>query len=498
MLNLSDKDLDRLSQEAAQQHEPGDIVGPKFWEKLEARLDRDLGKVNPNPARGIRRLPYYYAPALLVILSATYYVVRLNGTSHKGMSSGSPPVTDVQKAPANPLKPASSSQNPVPSDNSNSTPAAPSNTIQYPGTAGASSNAPAASARPDASTPPSTAARPDASTSSVARPDVSTRSNNNSSSTSTNSRSSFNQRRRHNRLTGTNPDKPTNLSSLTGETGNPGTTATNSSSTTKNTTGAPATTRSSRDLTFSAVRGPGRLAHVGLINDSALRAFTLGALRQPIRDRVLHINRSLTFGVMGGPDYASVNTIAGDRAGSTFGLTVDYQIVNHLYVGSGLLFSRKIFAAIPPDYHVSSNYYDTNHMGMGGDVDYIKGSFNMLEIPLNLRYDFSAVGNTLFFVTAGSSSYLFMHQQSTYYFPVPYNPRYLTSRELTYANQPSDLFATLNLSMGVEMGISNSLSALISPYVKIPTRGIGFGQVQLSSFGLDFALRFAPVLSRKR
>jgi hypothetical protein len=52
--------------------------------------------------------------------------------------------------------------------------------------------------------------------------------------------------------------------------------------------------------------------------------------------------------------------------------------------------------------------------------------------------------------------------------------------------------------MGVEMGISNSLSALISPYVKIPTRGIGVGQVQLSSFGLDFALRFAPVLSRKR
>ena len=81
MFNLSDKDLDRLSQEAAQQHEPGDIVGPRFWEKLEARLDRDLGKVTPNPARGIRRLPYYYAPALLVILGVTYYFVRPNNKS---------------------------------------------------------------------------------------------------------------------------------------------------------------------------------------------------------------------------------------------------------------------------------------------------------------------------------------------------------------------------------------------------------------------------------
>jgi hypothetical protein len=497
MLNLSDKDLDRLSQEAAQQHEPGDVVGPKFWDKLEARLDRDLGKVSPNPARGIRRLPYYYAPVLLVILSATYYVVRLNGKSHKGMSSGSPPVTDVQQTPANPLKPASSSQNPVPSDNSNSTPTAPSNTIQYPGTAGASSNAPARSARPDASA----STRPDASASTTLRSSSTTsanvkdpsirsaRSDNNSSSTSTDLHTSSTQRRRHNRLTGTNPNKPANLSAVTGETDNPAITAAKSTS---------ATARSSHDLTFSAVRSPVRLARLGLINDSALRAFTLGSIRQPIRDRVLHINRSLTFGIVGGPDYASVNTVAGDRAGSTFGLTVDYQFVNHLYVGSGLLFSRKIFAAIPPDYHVSSNFYQTNHVGMGGDVDYIKGSFNMLEVPLNLRYDFSAVGNTLFFFSAGESSYLFIQQHSTYYFPTPYNPRYLTSKGFAYAHQPSDFFATLNLSMGVEMGISNSLSALISPYVKIPTRGIGVGQVQLSSFGLDFALRFAPVLSRKR
>jgi hypothetical protein len=99
MLNLSDKDLDRLSQEAAQHHEPGDIVGPRLWEKLELRLDRDLGKISPNPARGIRRLPFYYAPAMLVLLGVSYYLVRLNNKSHKGMSSGSPPLTLIKGRP---------------------------------------------------------------------------------------------------------------------------------------------------------------------------------------------------------------------------------------------------------------------------------------------------------------------------------------------------------------------------------------------------------------
>src|SRR5579863_2785217 len=106
MLNLSDKDLDRLSQEAAQQHEPGDVVGPKFWDKLEARLDRDLGKVNPNPARGIRRLPYYYAPAVLVLLGVTYYLVRLNSKSQNNSSSTSPPLTATAPA-ASPAQAAS-------------------------------------------------------------------------------------------------------------------------------------------------------------------------------------------------------------------------------------------------------------------------------------------------------------------------------------------------------------------------------------------------------
>src|SRR5579872_3945856 len=99
MLNLSDKDLDRLSQEAAQQYEPAD-VGAKLWEKLEARLDRDLGKVNPNGGSGTRRLPfYYYGPAVLLILGVGFYLIRYHHSN--GSSSGSPPFALVQQ-PAGP------------------------------------------------------------------------------------------------------------------------------------------------------------------------------------------------------------------------------------------------------------------------------------------------------------------------------------------------------------------------------------------------------------
>ncbi len=120
----------------------------------------------------------------------------------------------------------------------------------------------------------------------------------------------------------------------------------------------------------------------------------------------------------------------------------------------------------------------------------------MLEIPLNLRYDFSYTGNTMFFATAGISSYIRTSENCELLLQLVSESQWM--KEFQYPNQPDYLFSAINLSVGVETGISNSLSLLIAPYMKIPSRNIGFGQVQLSSVGIDFALKFAPVISRKR
>src|ERR1700761_1766543 len=101
MLNLSDKDLDRLSREAAEEHEPGDIGGPRSWDKLEIRLDRELGRISlnsPRGLRGFRRLPFYFTPTVLLLLGISYYFIRSN--KQRGVSSGSPPLTVIRPAPA--------------------------------------------------------------------------------------------------------------------------------------------------------------------------------------------------------------------------------------------------------------------------------------------------------------------------------------------------------------------------------------------------------------
>src|ERR1700748_1049312 len=115
MLNLSDKELDRLSREAAQEHAPGDPLGPRSWDKLQTRLDAEFGST-PNFFGKLRRLPFYYTPAILLILGVGYYFIRHGtNTARQGEPSGSPPVANMPKAlpsqPDNRTIPLSSSQN---------------------------------------------------------------------------------------------------------------------------------------------------------------------------------------------------------------------------------------------------------------------------------------------------------------------------------------------------------------------------------------------------
>jgi hypothetical protein len=256
----------------------------------------------------------------------------------------------------------------------------------------------------------------------------------------------------------------------------------------------------SKDADLSIVRGQVGHAQHPVVDDAGLRGIsstaaskkpgpiTLGKSHSPS----LHIDRPLQLGFSVAPDFASVKDLAGDRPGSSFGLTLDYQIVNKLYIGTGFLYSRKNYTAAAQDYHVPYGYYQANNMH---NVDFIKGSFDFMEIPLNLRYDFSVAGNTVFFVSGGMSSY-FLTQENCNYFYELFGRE--TSRGFNYQNNGTHLFSSVNLSIGVETGLSNDFSLLVAPYVKLPSSGIGFGQVEMSSVGINMALKYSPVLRRTR
>ncbi|HEY4111004.1 hypothetical protein [Puia sp.] len=492
MLNLSDKELDRFSKEAAQEYEPGDVLGPRSWDRLEVRMTQEFGRPGWNPIRHIRRFPFYYAPALLLLLGVTYYLIR------PGVSSGSSP-GGTAKTPTQ--KTSVQTQNSVSTDKATSTPATSSNTNsatangqgngkgadEKAATGGADGKDVVRGNAPKGNNAGANDAAHDAATNGVAAHGVATKTGNAGIHLTRGGRTANNNNNRGGRgRSGAGPGAAS-AAGMTGAGGAKG------GAGMSGTTGPAA---QSRELSLSTVQRPGSLGRRSVIGDSALRAFTSKSTAPTLikKKGIYRINRNWQFGLLLAPDFTSVNSLAGDKAGSSIGLTVDYQFAPHWYLSTGILASRKNYAARNQDYHAPPGFYQNN--GIYGNVSFVKGSFYMMEIPLNLRYDFSVAGNTLFFISAGSSSYLMTSENANLYW---HHFNVEECNGVTHlGTHPNNLFSTVNLSAGVETGLSNSLSLVIAPYMKLPTRNLGLGQVQMNSVGINFVLKFSPVTSRKR
>jgi hypothetical protein len=207
--------------------------------------------------------------------------------------------------------------------------------------------------------------------------------------------------------------------------------------------------------------------------------------------RALHTNRSLQVGLLYSPDFSQVKYNYNNRIGRNIGLTLGYQLSVAFSINTGLIYTTKNYASSGHDFHLPAN--------CGIDqvsLDFVNGDCYMYEIPLNLRYDFSKEGNTSFFISSGLSSYIM--KKENYKFYLHDNIGYAREQRNSYETNQGYWLSVLNLSAGLETKISNSFSIQAEPFLKLPLTGIGFGKVDLSSYGMSLSIKYAPILNRSR
>jgi hypothetical protein len=156
---------------------------------------------------------------------------------------------------------------------------------------------------------------------------------------------------------------------------------------------------------------------------------------------------------------------------------------------TGAVYTKKNYSAYGKDYHPPKGYW-TNYI----TLDELNGSCWMIDIPLNLRYDFSGGKKYTFFSSAGVSTYLMNKESYTYHYM--YNGNY-TSRNWLNDDNTSHLFSVVNVSAGYEKSVGKNLSIQVEPYLKLPVSGIGFGKMQMNSYGINFAIRLRPELKKQ-
>jgi hypothetical protein len=196
----------------------------------------------------------------------------------------------------------------------------------------------------------------------------------------------------------------------------------------------------------------------------------------PIKNRKKRFAQKLYTTIVMGPDVSTVKSQKINHPGYSIGLLAGFQFNKRLSVESGILWDHK-------DYYSTGKHFNKTGLGLPQhakvlDVD---GYCNMFEIPLNLKVNWVQRSNYNLFATSGISSYLMKKEEYDYSYEY-YGTQYKYYKQ--YKNASRNWVSILNLSIGFEKKIGNAGSLRVEPYLKLPMKGVGIGELPIGSKGI--------------
>lgn len=184
----------------------------------------------------------------------------------------------------------------------------------------------------------------------------------------------------------------------------------------------------------------------------------------------------LYYSLVIGPDISTIELQKTDRVGYSLGVMLGYRLSKKISVEAGALWDRK-------NYYTNGSYLDTNRLQLPVPltVESAVGYCDMIEIPINFKYEFLTKKDHSWFVSAGASSYLMKNE----YYTISYkfNDRSGT-RGYGYKNSSKDWLSIINISAGYQKTFGRNTNISLAPYIKVPLKGVGIGKLPITSTGI--------------
>jgi hypothetical protein len=186
------------------------------------------------------------------------------------------------------------------------------------------------------------------------------------------------------------------------------------------------------------------------------------------------------------PDLTTVGLKNFSKPGAAVSLMVEYSIFRKLYFQTGVVRSVKDYTANASEYQLSKYVTDIN-------TPYgVDGTCTMIEIPVGFRYDMVQNERSRIFAGAGFASYYVQKEKYDYKYA-----DYVHGQAPGWKGKTGWFWLSHStVSVGYEHRISNKLSLLAEPYIRIPLKGVGYGKVNLVTTGMWLSLRYTPVFNK--
>ena len=180
------------------------------------------------------------------------------------------------------------------------------------------------------------------------------------------------------------------------------------------------------------------------------------------------------LGVLAGTSFNQIQQQGYKKAGFDIGLLAGYKLNKKLSVEATVLYASKY-------YYSDGKYFNMDKMPANMKVINLKGCSNVFEIPVVAKYDLVKTKKAAAFVTAGVSSYILTKENNDYI--VQINGAQQKMKGL-YKNISTGLASSFHLGFGYEQTLLKNTNLRLEPYVNLPVKGIGIGNMRVMSAGV--------------
>lgn len=208
---------------------------------------------------------------------------------------------------------------------------------------------------------------------------------------------------------------------------------------------------------------------------------TTSYLGKPVITAKMKRNNQNGFyaGIISGVDMSSIH-FQSVKTGATKGLIVGYTFNQKWSLESGVLIDKKRVYDNgghfnPPGYTPTSGITITD----------VNGKSRLYEWPLNIKYMIVS-GKHELFASTGLSSYFMKSENYDYEYRQNNQPG--GHNYLSYTNETKNWFSVVNFSIGYSHKLGENGSVRIEPYLKLPIRNIGLGDMPIMSTGLNIGV----------
>lgn len=187
-------------------------------------------------------------------------------------------------------------------------------------------------------------------------------------------------------------------------------------------------------------------------------------------------------GAFTGADISTVKFQSVNNAGFSIAGLLGYQLNKKIAIETGVLWDKKFYYSDGKYFNTSKIYLPPNSV-----IDNVDGNCSMIELPVNVKYNFKSSGKTTWFSLIGLSSYFMKTENYDYTLNTSgvYAERYRT-----YTNSSTNWLSVMNLSIGYShvLGKRKKANLRIEPYLKIPLKGVGIGNMPITSSGINIGI----------